>query len=415
MAFTPHFARNGFASLAAAGTNQATAAAIANDITNVTGADGTKGVKLPTPKSGQEHEPLVVINAEAAQNLKIYPHSGGKINGGSTNAAITISGGVTMRLDPASATEWYTETQNLSGSQAAGAAGTVEASKAVVVDANKDIGDFRNLDVVNLDAGASGVAGSVDIFPTTASKGKLTLTKSDNTNNDTTTINVAAHGQATTITVPDGGQAAASVVLTEGAQTLNGTKTIPALVTTNLDAGASGTAGTVDVFPTTALKGKLSLTKSDNTNDDTTTINVAGQAAAQTLTVPDPLASADFILGSQAAVARTATVDGTGTGTIADKGCLQKITVTAGGDANSIIVLPTPTPGTIVILYVGATGFELRTSDPATIGINGGTGAGAESAIPANTTAIMYCESATSWKGLQMGSDGTLAKVEVAA
>lgn len=330
MSFTPHFARNGFASLAAAGNNQATAAAIANDITNVTGADGSKGVRLPTPKSGQEHEPLVVINAEAAQNLKIYPHSGGKINGGATNAAITISGGVTMRLDPASGTEWYTETQNLSGSQAAGAAGTVEASKAVVVDANKDIGDFRNLDVVNLDAGASGTAGSVDVFPTTAAKGKLAITKSDNTNNDTTTINVAA------------------------------------------------------------------------------------QAAAQTLTVPDPLASADFLLGSQAAVARTATADGLTTGTIAAKGKKQSITVTSA-DANHIIVLPTPTPGTEIDLYVGATGFELRTSDPATIAINGGTGAGAESAIPANTVAHMYCESATSWKGFQQTSDGTLAKVEVAA
>ena len=37
-------------------------------------------------------------------------------------------------------------------------AGTVTASKAVVVDANKDIGDFRNLDAVNIDAGASGSA-----------------------------------------------------------------------------------------------------------------------------------------------------------------------------------------------------------------------------------------------------------------
>jgi len=124
------------------------------------------------------------------------------------------------------------------------------------------------------------------------------------------------------------------------------------------------------------------------------------------------LAAAGFTMAS---IARTATADGTGTGTIASGPKLQSIAVTAGGDANAIIVLPAPTPGNIVILSVGATGFELRSSAPATVAINGGTGASAESAIPADTTAVLICESATSWKGLQMGSDGTLAKVEVAA
>lgn len=113
-------------------------------------------------------------------------------------------------------------------------------------------------------------------------------------------------------------------------------------------------------------------------------------------------------------VARTATAAGTTTGTIADAGLLQFVTVTSD-DVNKIIILPTPTPGTIVILANGATGYELRTSSPTTIGINGGTGANAESAIPANTLVVMICETATSWKGLQLGSDGTLAKVEVAA
>lgn len=116
-----------------------------------------------------------------------------------------------------------------------------------------------------------------------------------------------------------------------------------------------------------------------------------------------------------ASAARTATADGLTTGTIADAGLIQFVAVTAGGDANSIIVLPTPTPGKIVVLHVGATGYELRTSDPTTIGINGGTGSAAESAIGANVTAVLICASLTSWKGLQLGSDGTLAKVEVAA
>lgn len=114
-------------------------------------------------------------------------------------------------------------------------------------------------------------------------------------------------------------------------------------------------------------------------------------------------------------VARTATALGDGTGLIADAGLIQFVAVTAGGDANAIITLPTPTPGTIVILHVAATGYELRSSAPATVAINGGAEADAESAIGANTTVVMICASATSWKGLQLGSDGTLAKVQVAA
>jgi hypothetical protein len=124
------------------------------------------------------------------------------------------------------------------------------------------------------------------------------------------------------------------------------------------------------------------------------------------------LAAAGFTMS---AIARTATADGSGTGTIASGPTLQFIAVTAGADANCIIVLPAPTPGSVVMLHVGATGYELRSSDPATIAINGGTGAGAESAIGANTTVLMICASATSWKGLQMGASGTLAQVEAAA
>lgn len=190
--------------------------------------------------------------------------------------------------------------------------------------------------------------------------------------------------------------------------------TVTTLTSTNIDAGASGTAGTVDVFPTTASKGKTQITATANTGNTTTTITNAAQAAARTYTIPDALASCNFLMGLQGAVARTATADGLTTGIIADGGMLQFVTVTSAS-ADNIIVLPTPTPGTIVILHVAATGFELRTSTPASIGINGGTGASAESAIGANTTVVMICATATSWKGLQLGSDGTLAKVEVAA
>lgn len=91
-------------------------------------------------------------------------------------------------------------------------AGTVVASKAVVVDANKDIATFRNVTVTNLDAGASGTAGTVDVFPATASKGKLAITCANQTGNTTVTVNAAAMGQATTVNIGDPGIAASYFV-----------------------------------------------------------------------------------------------------------------------------------------------------------------------------------------------------------
>ena len=112
-------------------------------------------------------------------------------------------------------------------------------------------------------------------------------------------------------------------------------------------------------------------------------------------------------------VARTATADGTGTGTIAAAGGLQFVTVTSD-DANKIVNLPTPTPGVIVILRNGATGYELRSSAPATVAINGGAGANAESAVAANTMVIAVCTSATTWQAIGLAGT-TLAAVEAAA
>jgi hypothetical protein len=226
-------------------------------------------------------------------------------------------------------------------------AGTVQATKAVVVDGNKDVTGFRNVTATGAVQGAT-IAGT------------------------------------TSLTSP------------------------------LIDAGSSGAAGSVDIFPTTASKGKIALTAADSAGDTTTTIVNASQAAARTYTIPDALADAQFLLGVQGTTARTATADGLTTGIIADAGREQFIVVTSG-DANHIIALPTPTPGTRVALLNGATGYELRSSAPASVAINGGTGASAESAIAANTYVEMICVSATAWIGRSYNTAGVVAAVEVAA
>jgi hypothetical protein len=257
-------------------------------------------------------------------------------------------------------------------------AGTVTASKAVVVDANKDVGTIRHLTI-----NGNLVSGS-------------------------TTIAEAELGYLDGQTI--GTVTASKAVVVDANKDIGDFRNLDAV---NIDAGASGTAGTVDIFPTTASKGKIAISATANTNDDTLSITNAAQAAARTYTIPDALASAQFLLGMQGAVARTASADGTGTGTIADAGLLQFITVTSS-DANNIIVLPTPTPGTIILLRNGGTGYELRTSAPDTISINGGAGAAAESAIAANTLVMAVCGTATAWHAWSIVAT-TLAAVEAAA
>lgn len=144
----------------------------------------------------------------------------------------------------------------------------------------------------------------------------------------------------------------------------------------------------------------------------------AAPAAADVLPIVNAGATkkitvSDLMLLIETSVARTATADGTGTGTIASGPLLQFVTVTCD-DADKIIVLPSPTPGVIVILRNGATGYELRSSAPATVAINGGAEADAESAITASTMVICICTTATTWQAIQLAGT-TLAAVPAAA
>jgi hypothetical protein len=85
------------------------------------------------------------------------------------------------------------------------------------------------------------------------------------------------------------------------------------------------------------------------------------------------------------------------------------------GAVDNILILPPATPGRIVVIAGAATGGEIRTTSPTTIGINGGTGAAAESAIAANMMVLLICESATNWKGTTIASNGTVTTLQVAA
>ncbi len=108
----------------------------------------------------------------------------------------------------------------------------------------------------------------------------------------------------------------------------------------------------------------------------------------------------------------TATVAGDGTGVISDTTTHATVTSSA---STKIVTLPTPTPGRMLVIDVGANGFKLQSTAPATIAINGGTGSSAVSAIAASSTILAICISATAWKAIFLDADSDVAKVAAAA
>ncbi len=119
-------------------------------------------------------------------------------------------------------------------------------------------------------------------------------------------------------------------------------------------------------------------------------------------------------LGGTLTVSATATSTGATTGTLTDLGYDFTVLVTSA-NADHIIILPAPVVGrTITLINQSTTAYELRSSTPASIAINGGTGASAESAIPASSLAVITCRTATAWHGFTI-TGATLAAIEAAA
>lgn len=78
----------------AAGSSISDAAALPNAVNKVTGADGAKGVILPsvTLTNGRLGTVVFVQNITAAA-LLVYPQSGGTVSGGSTSASCSVASG----------------------------------------------------------------------------------------------------------------------------------------------------------------------------------------------------------------------------------------------------------------------------------------------------------------------------------
>lgn len=133
----------------------------------------------------------------------------------------------------------------------------------------------------NLDLGASGTAGSVDIFPATAARGKIAIIAANSAGDTTTTITNASQSGARTYTIPDAG-ASASFAMTEGAQTFNGvqTYTLPRVADHNTTISAFAGGGQASA---TALTGEFNNVTTVASNFDSVKLLTAVLGQVQTV------------------------------------------------------------------------------------------------------------------------------------
>jgi hypothetical protein len=91
--------------LSAAGTTQGTATTIGVSINIITTVAAGTGVILPN--AGSLPGSRIIIFNQGANTLNIYPNSGSNIDGGTTNAPITLAPGKLIEIMNTTSSTWY--------------------------------------------------------------------------------------------------------------------------------------------------------------------------------------------------------------------------------------------------------------------------------------------------------------------
>ena len=114
---------------AAAGSTTGDATVLTDDVNLVTAADGTKGVRLPVGVAGMRIE---IVNTVTTAVLKVYPDTGGAINGGSADAAFSLASGRHATFVCTAALTWYVE----KGAVAMSGDATIDGAGALTIAAS---------------------------------------------------------------------------------------------------------------------------------------------------------------------------------------------------------------------------------------------------------------------------------------
>jgi len=100
----------GIQAVTAAGSDQAGAGAISatgGTVVNVTGADNSKGVRLPLLSAVTLGHTFLICNNLVNKTLEIYPGSGDGINPASDNAGITVAADTIFLCIALTTAEWF--------------------------------------------------------------------------------------------------------------------------------------------------------------------------------------------------------------------------------------------------------------------------------------------------------------------
>ena len=354
------------------------------NVDNLTPLAGTSG-KIGISGS------LLATHITASGNIS----ASGTIYADNFNSAGGDSAGISF-TDDLILTGHITASGNISGSGNLDISGTANIDGALTVDGAGISLDSAGV-AANFTVATDGAAEDLTIGLTGATDSSIVIsstgTGADAINIDTTAGSIDIDS-ADNITIDAADEISITTTSADGHITLASAHT--AGVAFHIDANANASsevqidAGVLDIDVTGAA-----------------TLDAASLALTGAVTVATGIQST--------AVARTATDDGTGDGTIAAG--TSMVLIDADSDANHIIILPAPVVGNIIhLIEAGTTGYELRSSTPASIGINGGTASNGESAIAGAITYVRcVCVSSTNWICSQFDADGDESKVEAAA
>lgn len=92
-----------YATMAAAGTTQATATEITAEFVMVTPTVSADGVLLPAKNLNDD---VYVVNADSTHTLFVYPQTGGKLNNGTANDPLNMPPNTAARFRAISSLDW---------------------------------------------------------------------------------------------------------------------------------------------------------------------------------------------------------------------------------------------------------------------------------------------------------------------